>query len=422
MTNNSPPKVDLLFPPDAPKRCTLTVDNFLTLRDVFCEFRGMNVIIGPQAEGKSLLSKLLYFFCTVFAVELYFGATDKKEFKAVKKSSELLFKRIFPAYAWDETSFLINFSIENYSITIEHKEGLNIIFSDSIIKDYKKIKHEFVEDEDIKNGMFCLLPSMYKIISTYIPDSRILFSKVLQNNIFNLIANSDKKERPLNIDILLQKFSAKIERLRSKFSETENFDSEAYPTARNVTDAQFTPILKGAYRIIGGNDYIVSDGKKTLLEHASSGQQVATPMLLAVSNEINQCGYSFICLEEPEAHLFPTAQKQVMEHIVAAYNTNDKEDIFCITTHSPYLLSTLNNCITAAEVLKTRNRNKIRKVERILPKQYWISFDDVSCYYLEGGKVINLMDQNTRLITTNAIDGVSKKLNDDFSNILDALD
>jgi SpoVK/Ycf46/Vps4 family AAA+-type ATPase len=42
----------------------LTVKNFLTLKDIQIDIPKINIIVGPQAEGKSLIAKLIYFFKT----------------------------------------------------------------------------------------------------------------------------------------------------------------------------------------------------------------------------------------------------------------------------------------------------------------------------------------------------------------------
>ncbi|MDC4268994.1 hypothetical protein NQ623_17880, partial [Acinetobacter baumannii] len=41
---------------------TLEIKKFLILNSIAVEYTDLLVIIGPQAQGKSLISKLLYFF------------------------------------------------------------------------------------------------------------------------------------------------------------------------------------------------------------------------------------------------------------------------------------------------------------------------------------------------------------------------
>ena len=60
-----------------------------------------------------------------------------------------------------------------------------------------------------------------------------------------------------------------------------------------------------------------------------------------------------VFLEEPEAHLFPSTQKDIMYDLVKILNRNKWSSIF-ITTHSPYILSSLNNLIAAYDVLRKK--------------------------------------------------------------------
>mgnify|MGYP006206212493 CR=1 FL=1 len=47
-------------------------------------------------------------------------------------------------------------------------------------------------------------------------------------------------------------------------------------------------------------------------------------------------------IEEPEAHLFPVAQKHLIELLAIMVNRNEDNQLI-ITTHSPYILSSFNN-------------------------------------------------------------------------------
>ena len=56
-------------------------------------------------------------------------------------------------------------------------------------------------------------------------------------------------------------------------------------------------------------------------------------------------------IEEPEAHLFPEAQCEVMNLISLLSHNFDSQ--FFITTHSPYLLTILNNSNVLFLVIST---------------------------------------------------------------------
>ncbi|WP_413228145.1 AAA family ATPase [Aeromonas caviae] len=52
-----------------------------------------------------------------------------------------------------------------------------------------------------------------------------------------------------------------------------------------------------------------------------------------------------VFIEEPEAHLFPDGQKDVSDFIVMVRSMIGAR--FIITTHSPYILSSINNALYA---------------------------------------------------------------------------
>ena len=57
----------------------------------------------------------------------------------------------------------------------------------------------------------------------------------------------------------------------------------------------------------------------------------------------------FLIVEEPEAHLFPEAQKKIAEAL--GIFGNGGNEVF-VTTHSPYILGAFNNLLYASRVPK----------------------------------------------------------------------
>ena len=85
-----------------------------------------------------------------------------------------------------------------------------------------------------------------------------------------------------------------------------------------------------------------------------------------------------------------------------------------ITTHSPYILSALNNLILAKDTLTEENQNELYK---LVDKDMLINLSDVSAYTIENGVLKSIVDEDSRLIGINIIDSVS----DDFATTFDSL-
>lgn len=125
---------------------------------------------------------------------------------------------------------------------------------------------------------------------------------------------------------------------------------------------------------------------------------------------------SFInIVEEPEQNLFPTSQQKVINSLLE-YNNAIKENKLIISTHSPYILTALNNSIIAEEVFEKTGK----EIEPYGPKRR-IAYADVSAYQFGDGKIVGIKDEETRLIDADAIDSCSAEINSDFDALLDLL-
>ena len=141
--------------------------------------------------------------------------------------------------------------------------------------------------------------------------------------------------------------------------------------------------------------------------------QSVIPLYLVVKHFAKS---DLLVIEEPELNLFPEAQKKLVEFIIEA--CRDKTKTLIITTHSPYILTVLNNLIQAHNVVKERPELE-EEVNKIIPKERWLDFDKVGVYYVADGTAKNIMYEKNRIIKAENLDSVSKNLSNEFGQLLD---
>ncbi len=182
-------------------------------------------------------------------------------------------------------------------------------------------------------------------------------------------------------------------------------------------------ILLGKYLSFDGKDYLkMSDGRQVLLSNCSSGQQEALPLTLILESIpffgrglTGQSTY----IEEPEAHLFPTAQKDIVDLIATVYNFRKDRIQFFITTHSPYILTAFNNLLQAGMLAKAAQKEQLKRITKIVPESRFLNPDEMAVYSLSNGTCNNIISSETGLIEAEVIDSVSQDLAIQFDNLLE---
>ncbi len=123
--------------------------------------------------------------------------------------------------------------------------------------------------------------------------------------------------------------------------------------------------------------------------------------------------YSNIFLEEPELNLYPTTQRELMNCLAKLTNDERHHNVF-ITTHSPYLLTSLNNLLYAAKVSTTQKD----AVKEIVPLKCWVRFEDVGVWFVKNGKLSSILDKDLQQIKAEKIDEVSRQLDRDYDKLM----
>ena len=127
-----------------------------------------------------------------------------------------------------------------------------------------------------------------------------------------------------------------------------------------------------------------------------------------------------IFIEEPELSLFPSAQRRLLNRLVRDCFAENKQEN-CVTnlafaTHSPYILTSLNNLLLAGETAKLTEKRVL--VSQVVSEEYWLTAEQVGAYAIENGKVNNIIEGDN-LIDGAYLDSISDEISSEFSSILD---
>ncbi|HEC1759895.1 TPA: ATP-binding protein [Campylobacter lari] len=123
-----------------------------------------------------------------------------------------------------------------------------------------------------------------------------------------------------------------------------------------------------------------------------------------------------IFIEEPESNLFPTNQMNMTYYLASLRNAKNNPNIM-FSTHSPYILTALNN-ILYASIIKTKLRNdEQNNIYEIINKENIFNHKDFIAYKLENGKSYSIIDKESMLIDAEYIDTASSEIMGDFYKI-----
>ena len=114
-------------------------------------------------------------------------------------------------------------------------------------------------------------------------------------------------------------------------------------------------------------------------------------------------------IEEPEMNLFPETQRDLVYHLLNKCLEREGNRL-TITTHSPYILYALNNCMMAGLIYDKMDEKSKGRLKCDTSK---ISPSDVSIYEIKEG-VVKRVQKEDGLIQDNYFDQQMGKLMDDF--------
>ncbi len=423
----------------------IEIRNFVGIKDITIEVKQINILIGPQASGKSIIAKLLFYFKS-FILEIIDSAVELKSKKDLEKEFKLKFLEYFPSSSWGNKSFKIRYYLDEKYIEISYKRSqekknteVELSYSELYKREFsnflnltksfnqgeEKLKNKFglrfpnIKSYELKNTFLFIIAevvSNYAAFSQlYIPAGRSFYANLKKALFYFLSANNAVDSFLIDFGIYYEQIKEQAEFINMRGKSN---NEKLYDEIKNLKDK----ILNGKYMQKNGEDYLeVAEDRQVKLIKSSSGQQETLPLTIileTIAYDQPEVGGNSIYIEEPESHVFPSTQKNIVELISTVYNARKDSLQFFITTHSPYILTAFNNLIQAGILAEDATKEKIEQISRHVPKTRFLSPEEVAVYSLEDGYCKSIIDEETGLIDANIIDEVSNELAIQFDELL----
>lgn len=441
----------------------IIVQNFGVITYAEIDIKNITILIGEQATGKSTIAQLVYFFKSLqrdITQDIYRDIENillqqtsllrsNIVYQTIIQSIKNKFRVYFGSTRYLSDNFDIKFYFsdteENYIKLYKTNMKLQITFgTDFDINGLKgKITNlidSFKTTNFIRQNAAIVLPQLETLLinyfeengrshffeSAYIPAGRNittgysdLFQDYFQKNyqLYEYKQNKEKETKSVIME-LLNSFMTLVTEINSEIvanggtlQKYIHINQHKFRNRPEIGDfmEKIESILKAKYLIERRNnahkEYLeLRNNTKIALNQTSSGQQEAIRILqdlfLITVNKKN----TYRIIEEPEAHLFPTAQKNLVDLFAIA--TNISESKFFITTHSPYILSSFNNLLLAGQAAAV---NAEQTTNAGYPSYLCLNTNQFSAYQMnEDGTVTSILENG--LINVNGMDGVSFEL------------
>ena len=383
----------------------LIVRNCGPIKEATVDVRKNTVFIGPQGSGKSTLAKLVALCTDTTVLPIDRGAVDLLVNYNLESyvNSDTYFRFETSLYYVEYKGRLI-FNLTEKGLALNkdainqlrntnpaYSKDLPLDFPDYVLA-YDKNKNSTPPFSNPGKSFSVSFGHYYPFLKkyilknpcTYIPSERNL-TALLSSAIWSLMYSDINIPKPLAL-----------------FGR--NFEE-----ARNQINALSIPFLDIRYSYENGKDRIYyGDQGSVDLGKSASGYQSIIPLLLVVDYLRNKESRRFI-LEEPELNLFPQAQKELIYYLLKQEENNLHQTQTVITTHSPYVLSAINNLLFASIVAESIPENRA-EIEQVIPSQSWLNPSDFSAYFVENGTIRSILNESTGLIADNELDDVSENI------------
>ena len=432
----------------------ITIKNVGPIREVSFDLNRINIFMGPQSSGKSTIAKIIS-YCSWLEKDMILHSS-----KQMLINKAFLFDQLISFHSLEENYFkedsCILYESEVCKISMYWDENIpsNVEITLGESKHFKNRKISYIPAErnfvtlpglgkytESKGNIMDFMYDWFLAKNDISPEKKFILPIVEENEIaFFYDKNEDKDTLLLNNGKTLQLIHASSG-IRSCIPMLVVF--------HNIVEATYLKKrTKSPFEIVGIQDkvqYLPKDQRaefEKLLEtlssivekykHLSEMLEVDKSALngiedivyLAQEQLANAMGlhseyhFSQVIIEEPELNLFPKSQQKLIYHFIATFNQTKRPHQLVLTTHSPFVLFAVNNCMMGGLV-----GNKMPKTEQEKIPSFgaWINPSLVSIYEIHEGTIRSIQDKDG-IIEDNYLNQAYRENSNEYLQMLEYYD
>lgn len=416
----------------------IIIQNVGPIKKAEFSLNNVNVFIGPQSSGKSTIAKLVS-FCQW--LEKYIVINQGTE----KIDNDFFIKKLLLFHGFDKF-----FKKDSY---VEYE-------SDSIFFKYHSIRSYTVELKDgFKNALMnkvAYIPSERNILSLPNISSLQMENNYVRSFLFDWLNmrrkySSDNSYSILNLgvnyyydetrgdiislgdgkELSLSEASSGLQALIPMLVYVNYVTKWIYDHGTDISYDKYTSLQKALLKdILKNKNYELtidemlqsSDIRNSInsllntMSHLSKVRNQKDGFVSALIERIGKPHSTKLTIEESEMNIFPSTQYELVKAIIGAMRF-ERGDTLLMTTHSPYIMTSINNLIQAGNSVKVHLEEQ-KKVEAIIPKSCWLNYADVSAWAVEKGIIASMNDDECELISSDVLDKASDDISEDFSKLI----
>ncbi|PSO19506.1 AAA family ATPase [Bradyrhizobium sp. MOS003] len=416
---------------------TLRIKDFSCVDEAELHLSQLTILIGPQATGKSVITKLVYFFYDILDRQ-FRALEDEEDLESFRMTLSADFKKWFPPSAWGGKKFEISFTAGAFFVKVTRvggrkksmdTESVRVVFSPWFERQYAATLKSYQERRSARsnrNRSPAILDDFWRVREAatkaleqelgkeyvgwqlFVPAGRSFFTSVGK-----AIAAFEYSGMLDPLTVKFGRFFAAIrDHRRGRFARARPPDEA---TQRNRNE-MMKKLFGGNITFKSEQEYVESDdGRKIPFASLSSGQQELLPLWLSLEYSQEAGEKNIVYIEEPEAHLFPTAQSQIVEFLASVISESETKMV--VTTHSPYVLSQINILLKATALAQDKPE-QLARIAAVVNPRSWLRRSSTVAYAIVGRRLRRITDEEG-LLDGDYLDEVSGHLAREFSQLVE---